>query len=73
MEREQTRAGELKNFLDRLSEEPLRVFDPFAGVGAFALSMCASGSMRFTHAGEIDVSAARSIKYVSLPVRLSCF
>ncbi|KLO20160.1 S-adenosyl-L-methionine-dependent methyltransferase [Schizopora paradoxa] len=62
MEREQTHAGELKNFIDRLSEEPLRVFDPFAGVGAFALSMCGNGSFKFTHACEIDVSAARTIK-----------
>lgn len=66
MEQEQTFVGELETFLDRFSERPLRIFDPFAGVGAFALGMCGRGHMCFTHAIEIDTSAARTIKYVNL-------
>jgi len=43
---------------------PLRVFDPFAGVGAFALAMEELGCFKFTHAIEISPSAARTLKCV---------
>lgn len=41
---------------------PLRVFDPFAGVGAFPLGMAQSGSLELTHAIEINTSAALTLK-----------
>ena len=44
----------------------LRAFDPFAGVGAFGMSMEGSGAIRVTHAVEISPSAAATMKYVPL-------
>ncbi|THH10396.1 hypothetical protein EW145_g1368 [Phellinidium pouzarii] len=41
---------------------PLRVFDPFSGVGAFSLGVCQVGNMKLTHAIEIDPSAAKTLK-----------
>ena len=41
---------------------PLRAFDPFAGVGAFALAMQETGCLRLTHAIEISPSAARTLQ-----------
>lgn len=55
--------------LDTFSEAaPLRAFDPFAGVGAFALAMQESGALTLTHAIEISPSAARTLKLVSFLV-----
>ncbi|KDQ62886.1 hypothetical protein JAAARDRAFT_53111 [Jaapia argillacea MUCL 33604] len=45
-----------------LKAKPLRVFDPFAGVGAFGLGMEESGCWKVTHAVEISPSAARTLK-----------
>lgn len=41
---------------------PLSAFDPFAGVGAFALSMQEAGIIKLTHAVEISPSAAKTLK-----------
>lgn len=41
---------------------PLSAFDPFAGVGAFALSMQEAGIVKLTHAVEISPSAAKTLK-----------
>ncbi|KAH8119729.1 S-adenosyl-L-methionine-dependent methyltransferase [Phellopilus nigrolimitatus] len=41
---------------------PLRIFDPFAGVGAFPLGLSQAGKMKLTHAIEIDPSAAKTLK-----------
>lgn len=43
-------------------DHPLRLFDPFAGVGAFALSMCRVSHMKLTHAVEVDPSAAATLR-----------
>lgn len=40
----------------------LRAFDPFAGTGAFALSMQEAGILKITHAVEISPSAAKTLK-----------
>lgn len=53
---------ELKTFLQ--SSQKLRLFDPFAGVGAFPLAMENIGCFKLTHAVEISPSAARTLKYV---------
>ncbi|KAI0718349.1 S-adenosyl-L-methionine-dependent methyltransferase [Cerioporus squamosus] len=57
------------NDLTRLEEykalkenSPLRAFDPFAGCGAFGLSMEETGHMKVTHAVEISPSAADTLK-----------
>ena len=42
----------------------LRTLDPFAGVGAFGLSMQQAGCLELTHAIEISPSAAKTLKYV---------
>ncbi|KAI5116817.1 hypothetical protein M0805_007098 [Coniferiporia weirii] len=41
---------------------PLKIFDPFAGVGGFALGVCEVGNMKLTHAIEISSSAAKTLK-----------
>ncbi|KAA1471594.1 S-adenosyl-L-methionine-dependent methyltransferase, partial [Dentipellis sp. KUC8613] len=41
---------------------PMRIFDPFAGVGAFGLGMEMAGGMKTTHAIEISPSAAITLK-----------
>lgn len=56
----------LKDFRD-LSDyfkkgKRLRTFDPFAGVGAFALAMELEGCFKLTHAIEISPSAAQTLK-----------
>lgn len=48
---------------DFKNESPLRVFDPFSGVGAFPLAMEESGCFKLTHAIEISPSAAQTLKY----------
>ena len=40
----------------------LRTFDPFGGVGAFALSMQQAGCIKLTHAVEISPSAAKTME-----------
>lgn len=42
--------------------EPLRIFDPFGGVGAFGLGMARAGCMKTTHAIEISPSAAKTLR-----------
>lgn len=42
---------------------PLRAFDPFGGAGAFALGMASTGHMRLTHAIELDMDTATTLKY----------
>ncbi|EPQ59985.1 S-adenosyl-L-methionine-dependent methyltransferase [Gloeophyllum trabeum ATCC 11539] len=56
------RVKAMKAMLDELAESPLRVLDPFAGVGAFALGLEESGCMKLTHAVEISPSAAKTLK-----------
>ncbi|KAL4067275.1 S-adenosyl-L-methionine-dependent methyltransferase [Scleroderma yunnanense] len=51
---------QLQSFME--NGPPLRVFDPFAGVGAFPLAMEESGCFELTHAIEISPSAARTLK-----------
>ena len=40
----------------------LRAFDPFAGTGAFVMSMQETSSIRLTHAVEISPSAAATLR-----------
>ena len=40
----------------------LKAFDPFGGVGAFALAMEETGCIKMTHAVEISPSAAKTMK-----------
>ena len=42
----------------------LRVFDPFAGCGAFALAACEAGNMELTHAIDIVKSATDTLRCV---------
>ncbi|KAI0778984.1 S-adenosyl-L-methionine-dependent methyltransferase [Trametes elegans] len=46
----------------RASQACLSAFDPFAGVGAFALAMEQEGLLKLTHAVEIAPSAALTLK-----------
>lgn len=57
-------SGEQSRRFGKFSKEvpPLRLFDPFAGVGAFALAMCQAGSMELTHAIELSTSAAETLR-----------
>ena len=62
--------AEKLEFIDRLfafrkerDQRPLKIFDPFAGVGAFTLGLCRIGGLKFTSAIEIDASAAATIRY----------
>ena len=57
-------SADLKKFLRMFAEHPLRAFDPFGGVGAFALSMQEAVCLKLTHAVEISPSAALTLKYV---------
>lgn len=50
----------------------LRAFDPFGGVGAFALSMQEAGCLQLTHAVEISPSAAKTLQYVVLTFDWKC-
>ncbi|KAH7886266.1 S-adenosyl-L-methionine-dependent methyltransferase [Phlebopus sp. FC_14] len=56
---------EMKRFLEEGA--PLRVFDPFAGVGTFGLAMEEVGCFRVTHAVEISPSAAKTLKKNARP------
>lgn len=53
----------LFTFRKESDRNPMRMFDPFAGVGAFALGMCRAGGMKFSSAVELDPSAASAIRY----------
>ncbi|KAF8559884.1 S-adenosyl-L-methionine-dependent methyltransferase [Imleria badia] len=55
----------MKAFLE--TEEPLRVFDPFGGTGAFALAMEEVGCFKLTHAVEISPSAAKTLRKNASP------
>lgn len=50
----------MKMFLEK--EAPLRVFDPFAGTGAFGLAMEEVGCFKMTHAVEITPSTAKTLR-----------
>ncbi|KIM70040.1 hypothetical protein SCLCIDRAFT_12660 [Scleroderma citrinum Foug A] len=50
----------LKDFVKNGS--PLRVFDPFAGVGSFSLAMEELACFKLTHAIEVSPSAARTLR-----------
>lgn len=52
----------LKDFVKNGS--PLRVFDPFAGVGSFSLAMEELACFKLTHAIEVSPSAARTLRCV---------
>ena len=67
------RSIDLQKFSEMYAEEPLRAFDPFGGVGAFALSMQEVGCLKLTHAVEISPSAALTLKYVYRCVSYSRF
>ncbi|TCD63769.1 hypothetical protein EIP91_004952 [Steccherinum ochraceum] len=58
------REENLKDFAAAHSRKPLRAFDPFGGVGAFALGLedGAGGFVKTTHAVEISPSAAETLK-----------
>lgn len=60
----------LFTFRKERDEHPMRVFDPFAGVGAFALGLCRVGGMKFTSAIELDSSAASAIRYLNRLTRI---
>ncbi|KAL5519396.1 hypothetical protein ACEPAH_1079 [Sanghuangporus vaninii] len=47
---------------EKVKTRPLRIFDPFAGCGAFVLGMCESGTMKFTHAIDIAPSAVETTR-----------
>ncbi|KAJ3552491.1 hypothetical protein NM688_g4121 [Phlebia brevispora] len=52
-----------KSYHERhVDEWQLRTFDPFGGVGPFALSMQETGCIRLTHAVEISPSASRTLQ-----------
>ena len=58
---------------EKMKTRPLRIFDPFAGSGAFVLGVCESGPMKFTHAIDIAPSAAETIRYAgNLSCRVPC-
>ncbi|THH07097.1 hypothetical protein EW146_g9422 [Bondarzewia mesenterica] len=52
----------LREYEKETGKKPLRIFDPFAGVGAFSLSLESVGGMQTTHAIEISPSAAITLK-----------
>ena len=57
----------VREFETDAERKPLRIFDPFAGVGALSLGLERAGGMKLTHAVEISPSAAQTLKCVSLP------
>ncbi|GJE89469.1 S-adenosyl-L-methionine-dependent methyltransferase [Phanerochaete sordida] len=59
---DEARVRALRDFTDARARRPLRAFDPFGGVGAFALAMQDAGCMKLTHAIEISPSAALTLK-----------
>lgn len=60
MKEEMERTEELYRF--RQNQPRLRAFDPFAGVGAFALGLQQALNLSLTHAIEISPSAAATIR-----------
>lgn len=56
------KALELAEWRQRSADNALRIFDPFAGCGAFVLGLCELGNMRFTHAIEICPSTAETLR-----------
>ncbi|KAI0095061.1 S-adenosyl-L-methionine-dependent methyltransferase [Irpex rosettiformis] len=56
---DQATAKQMEDF-DQIA--PLKAFDPFAGTGAFALSMQEAGILKLTHAIELSPSTARTLK-----------
>lgn len=58
------KSADFKEFSKTYTRRPLRTFDPFGGVGAFALSMQEAGCLKLTHAAEIAPSAALTLQYV---------
>lgn len=57
------RAEGLTEFKRVKARRQLRAFDPFGGVGAFALAMQEAGCLKLTHAVELSPSAALTLKY----------
>ncbi|THH22378.1 hypothetical protein EUX98_g8210 [Antrodiella citrinella] len=53
---------QMKAFMAVCAKKPLRVFDPFGGVGAFSAGLEQAGVMKMTHAVEISPSAAETLK-----------
>ncbi|EKM61513.1 uncharacterized protein PHACADRAFT_204683 [Phanerochaete carnosa HHB-10118-sp] len=51
-----------KEFKQVKERRPFRAFDPFGGVGAFALAMQEAGCLKLTHAVELSPSAALTLK-----------
>ena len=56
------KAIDFTEWRQRSTEKPLRIFDPFAGCGAFVLGLCELGNMRFTHAIEICPSTCATLR-----------
>lgn len=56
------KSDDLKSFAE--STVPLKVFDPFAGVGAFSSAMSQSSPITLTHALEITPNTAHTLKFV---------
>ena len=56
---------QMEVFLSECGRTPVRVFDPFGGVGAFTGGMEEAGCMKVTHAVEISPSAAETLKSVA--------
>ena len=62
VEVEAAEANKTLEWRQRSKETPLRLFDPFAGCGAFVLGLCELGNMEFTHATEICPSTAATLR-----------
>ncbi|KAG9313921.1 S-adenosyl-L-methionine-dependent methyltransferase [Chiua virens] len=65
MKKELKKFHGMKKFLRE--EKPLRVFDPFAGTGAFAMALEEVGCFKLTHAAEISPSAAKTLRKNTSP------
>jgi DNA (cytosine-5)-methyltransferase 1 len=53
-----------------LTSRTLHAFDPFGGVGAFALSMEEAKVLQLTHAAEISPSAAETLRYSAVNIHI---
>lgn len=71
MSAEKVRSSQFLKWRKHQRKNPLRLFDPFAGAGAFALGMCQVGKMKLTHAIEIDPSAAYTLRYLLMSLLFS--